>query len=83
MEVISNLKIYRYWVAEQVFEPGKLNSSTTTHMPYNMLFLYRQCRQQDSVGIGFCQVGEQRKEREDHIVEEFGTAVTLMMDYQI
>lgn len=63
--------------------PEKLNSRATTLMPYSVLSLWRQSREQDSAGIGFCQVGEQWKEREEHIVEEVGMAVTTMMGYGI
>lgn len=54
-----------------------------TPEPYTVLSLWRHSREQDSAGMGFCQVGEQWKEREERIVEEVGMAVTTMMGYGI
>lgn len=36
MEVISNLTIYRYWVAEQVFEPWK--AELQCYHPYALYY---------------------------------------------
>lgn len=66
-----------------MFEPWEAELQSYPPMPYTLLSLCRQSREQDSAAIGFCRVGEQRKEREEHIVEEAGTAVTIMMGYGI